>query len=46
MWYTISLEKRPNERQEHWREWVEKRLTWDEVAEAKKRAKEWLERRQ
>ena len=43
-WSTLALEKRPNEKLEHWRGWIEKRLTWDEIAEAKKRAKEWRER--
>ena len=43
-WSTLALEKRPNEKLEHWRGWIEKRLTWDEIAEAKKRTREWRER--
>ena len=45
-WYTLAIEKRPSDDKEHWRGWVEKRLTWDDLAEAKKRAKEWREKYQ
>lgn len=40
-WATLSLEKKPSEELAHWREWLEERLTYDDIAEAKKRADEW-----
>ena len=43
-WYTLSTERRPDDDKEHFRGWIEKRLTYDELAEAKKRAKEWREK--
>ena len=43
-WYTLAIEKRPSHNKEAWRGWVEERLTWDELAEARKRVKEWREK--
>ena len=40
-WATLSLDKKPNEELAHWQGWLEKRLTYDEITEAKKRADEW-----
>ena len=40
-WATLSLEKKPSEELAHWQGWLEKRLTYDDIAEAKKRADEW-----
>ena len=40
-WATLSLEKQPSEELAHWQGWLEKRLTYDQITEAKKRADEW-----
>ena len=40
-WATLSLKKKPKEELAHWQGWLEKRLTYDEITEAKKRADEW-----
>ena len=40
-WAILSLEKKRSEELAHWQGWLEKRLTYDQITEAKKRADEW-----
>ncbi len=39
--YTLSLQKKHSEDKDAWRRWIEERMTYDQLAEAKKRAAEW-----
>ena len=43
-WYTLALQKQPSDEGRHWIGKLEEKMTWDDIAEGKKRAKEWRER--
>ena len=40
-WLSLSVAKRPHEKTSHYLHEVEKKMTYAEIAEAKKRAKNW-----
>ena len=43
-WLTLAHAKKPSESRAYWLGWLEERMTWDETADAKKRAENWRPR--